>query len=112
MITFHLILCSCFFFFFFKQKTAYEMRISDWSSDVCSSDLLAEPVLRLARGDADPALGDRIFLDVGALGALEADADAALQHFHVEMRRARIGRHAVGRCIGHLTVSQKMMARP
>src|SRR3546814_2950875 len=29
------------FFFFFKQKTAYEMRISDWSSDVCSSDLRA-----------------------------------------------------------------------
>src|SRR3546814_10846425 len=28
------------FFFFFKQKTAYEVRISDWSSDVCSSDLL------------------------------------------------------------------------
>src|SRR3546814_16891858 len=32
--------CVCrFVFFFFKQKTAYEMRISDWSSDVCSSDL-------------------------------------------------------------------------
>src|SRR3546814_10816425 len=30
------------FFFFFKQKTAYEMRISDWSSDVCSSDLLLQ----------------------------------------------------------------------
>src|SRR3546814_9187656 len=30
-------------FFFFKQKTAYEMRISDWSSDVCSSDLAVEP---------------------------------------------------------------------
>src|SRR3546814_1216302 len=30
-----------FLFFFFKQKTAYEMRISDWSSDVCSSDLFA-----------------------------------------------------------------------
>src|SRR3546814_13567068 len=30
-------------FFFFKQKTAYEMRISDWSSDVCSSDLIAPP---------------------------------------------------------------------
>src|SRR3546814_5358040 len=29
--------CSCFFFF--KQKTAYDLRISDWSSDVCSSDL-------------------------------------------------------------------------
>src|SRR3546814_8519356 len=30
---------SAEYFFFFKQKTAYEMRISDWSSDVCSSDL-------------------------------------------------------------------------
>src|SRR3546814_3031356 len=35
----YVLLCVCFFFFF-KQKTAYEMRISDWSSDVCSSDLL------------------------------------------------------------------------
>src|SRR3546814_1280683 len=35
------ILCLCsLVFFFFKQKTAYEMRISDWSSDVCSSDLM------------------------------------------------------------------------
>src|SRR3546814_7819508 len=33
-----------FFVFFFKQKTAYEMRISDWSSDVCSSDLAVTPV--------------------------------------------------------------------
>src|SRR3546814_2091547 len=31
-------------FFFFKQKTAYEVRISDWSSDVCSSDLSARPL--------------------------------------------------------------------
>src|SRR3546814_19750951 len=31
--------CFCFVVFFFKQKTAYELRISDWSSDVCSSDL-------------------------------------------------------------------------
>src|SRR3546814_2064384 len=30
------------YFFFFKQKTAYELRISDWSSDVCSSDLTVE----------------------------------------------------------------------
>src|SRR3546814_3100906 len=33
--------CRYHIFFFFKQKTAYEMRISDWSSDVCSSDLSA-----------------------------------------------------------------------
>src|SRR3546814_9892083 len=32
-------MCIVVLFFFFKQKTAYEMRISDWSSDVCSSDL-------------------------------------------------------------------------
>src|SRR3546814_10176866 len=38
-------------FFFFKQKTAYEMRISDWSSDVCSSDLLAGG--DIARGKTD-----------------------------------------------------------
>src|SRR3546814_5275898 len=35
--------------FFFKQKTAYEMRISDWSSDVCSSDLLAKAIARDGR---------------------------------------------------------------
>src|SRR3546814_2579693 len=34
----------CVWFFFFKQKTAYEMRISDWSSDVCSSDLKTQVV--------------------------------------------------------------------
>src|SRR3546814_7326032 len=37
-----MLICLCdyfYFFLFFKQKTAYEMRISDWSSDVCSSDL-------------------------------------------------------------------------
>src|SRR3546814_5113277 len=33
------IVCFCLLVFFVKQKTAYEMRISDWSSDVCSSDL-------------------------------------------------------------------------
>src|SRR3546814_6257229 len=38
------------FFFFFKQKTAYEMRISDWSSDVCSSDLAL-----LSYHEADPS---------------------------------------------------------
>src|SRR3546814_2929969 len=46
------VLCILFYvflalFFFFKQKTAYEMRISDWSSDVCSSDLVAEAAERI-----------------------------------------------------------------
>src|SRR3546814_20372799 len=43
--------------FFFKQKTAYEMRISDWSSDVCSSDLsLPAGTYVLADGEPGPAL--------------------------------------------------------
>src|SRR3546814_8448480 len=58
-------------FFFFKQKTAYEMRISDWSSDVCSSDFMTEspttPILvqrRVMVGgdsltDAQPAFDGR-----------------------------------------------------
>src|SRR3546814_3391611 len=51
------------YFFFFKQKTAYEMRISDWSSDVCSSDL--PPVIGAVEADsaaqeAGLRAGDRI----------------------------------------------------
>src|SRR3546814_3290444 len=42
-----------FVFFFFKQKTAYEMRISDWSSDVCSSDL-PEVEFYLVSQNTDP----------------------------------------------------------
>src|SRR3546814_1310164 len=41
-------------FFFFKQKTAYEMRISDWSSDVCSSDLFQLTTFIVEFGDAEP----------------------------------------------------------
>src|SRR3546814_3879956 len=37
----------CVMFFFVKQKTAYEMRISDWSSDVCSSDLFVLPEVQI-----------------------------------------------------------------
>src|SRR3546814_5037633 len=48
------LVCLCVFFF--KQKTAYEMRISDWSSDVCSSDLRARIRPRLP--DRRPRLSD------------------------------------------------------
>src|SRR3546814_6005616 len=43
--------------FFFKQKTAYELRISDWSSDVCSSDLLSPAERLAALTDFDAVLG-------------------------------------------------------
>src|SRR3546814_7009529 len=46
------VLCHVFAVFFFKQKTAYEMRISDWSSDVCSSDLLINDVRQVVAGAA------------------------------------------------------------
>src|SRR3546814_4671949 len=54
-------LWSCFFlFFFFKQKTAYEMRISDWSSDVCSSDLPRrhDEIIGRALKPQRPRIGD------------------------------------------------------
>src|SRR3546814_6320081 len=57
------------FFFFFKQKTAYEMRISDWSSDVCSSDLRV--ALRAAaehrKQDADAEV-EAVHHDIGEDG--------------------------------------------
>src|SRR3546814_1590626 len=53
-------------FFFFKQKTAYEMRISDWSSDVCSSDLAAH----VAHG-AERHVGE----ELDHAGALEKAAE-------------------------------------
>src|SRR3546814_3325279 len=45
-----IVILVCYVFFFFKQKTAYEMRISDWSSDVCSSDLVEIGELLELRG--------------------------------------------------------------
>src|SRR3546814_7642265 len=48
-----------FCFFFFKQKTAYEMRISDWSSDVCSSDLPADVADRDGEDDRPEHCRDR-----------------------------------------------------
>src|SRR3546814_6807520 len=53
------VFCVCCFFFF-KQKTAYEMRISDWSSDVCSSDLLhADADVAGAAGRGGDDAGDQ-----------------------------------------------------
>src|SRR3546814_6881953 len=66
-------------FFFFKQKTAYEMRISDWSSDVCSSDLRIAPRVvalvlrrglrrRYAQRGAQRVAGELV--DIGRRGAI------------------------------------------
>src|SRR3546814_3918387 len=72
----------CFLFFFFKQKTAYEMRISDWSSDVCSSDLEA----LASEGDAFLAEG------FDALGGDLAGFDERFDVRLVEFDGFQIGR--------------------
>src|SRR3546814_5324433 len=62
---------NCSFFFFFKQKTAYEMRISDWSSDVCSSDLGPQGVQGLSGSRPDLTTLAKIIgggMPVGAFG--------------------------------------------
>src|SRR3546814_8646619 len=75
-------------FFFFKQKTAYEMRISDWSSDVCSSDLavdMASPGLEFLDGtyfwEANPryAQADQTTFDKFYREAVGVDATGAAE---------------------------------
>src|SRR3546814_3495861 len=81
-----------FGFFFFKQKTAYEMRISDWSSDVCSSDLLLTGYV--------PQTGSRRMLITALLLAAMAPSPAAT----VATTRAasseerRVGKECVSTC--------------
>src|SRR3546814_4263345 len=69
------------FFFFFKQKTAYEMRISDWSSDVCSSDLMLDIQPRSTFGPVDFAAMGR------AMGARGYRAET-LEEARVALRDA------------------------
>src|SRR3546814_21008665 len=79
--------CDCIsvlvlsFVFFFKQKTAYEMRISDWSSDVCSSDLQIAIGARSARGAA---------LDFHLAAKLDHTVGGQLEELH---RAFRVAQH-------------------
>src|SRR3546814_7257599 len=86
-------------FFFFKQKTAYEMRISDWSSDVCSSDLkLRRQCDGLVQGIGMQRLGAAQHgshrLDGGAhhvvVGVLLGERDARSLAMRAQHRRARL----------------------
>src|SRR3546814_1079813 len=62
-------------FFFFKQKTAYEMHISDWSSDVCSSDLVSDTGKPLGRLHTHQAKLEAGTLKVGDTVQLTVDAE-------------------------------------
>src|SRR3546814_9186296 len=92
-------LCECFFF---KQKTAYELRISDWSSDVCSSDLSVMAAgRRWAQGhDAERQLsftdsvehadGQDILLSTGALQYLDYTLPELLQRLRRKPRHVLV----------------------
>src|SRR3546814_5601939 len=91
--------------FFFKQKTAYEMRISDWSSDVCSSDLdfglVADDVGHVAvirmQGDTDTqALGRFGTGQWSEQAGEQADQQQAEQGARSEERR--VGKECVSTC--------------
>src|SRR3546814_5026575 len=86
--------CGCFIVcFFFKQKTAYEMRISDWSSDVCSSDL-ADGAGVLQVGDNNNAAISQAG-DVGGSLAVQL-GDGNLASSRSEERR--VGKECVSTC--------------
>src|SRR3546814_7912525 len=87
---------TCSMFFFFKQKTAYELRISDWSSDVCSSDLEC-PVARVVRRQVEGDLASRKHvhgvlhrvmarMTVHHLEEMAVEVDRVLHHRVVDQR--------------------------
>src|SRR3546814_6614540 len=87
------------FFFFFKHKTAYEMRISDWSSDVCSSDLFYDP----EQDNADSLQEDayeqmcefhRLLTDMRDRTRLSVVAGM----FHERSEERRVGKECVSTC--------------
>src|SRR3546814_18945854 len=96
-----------YLFFFFKQKTAYEMRISDWSSDVCSSDLLVkadrdgEILLEVSDAVRESLIADMDRHEIlAAAEALDADelADLVEDLPTARSEERRDGKECVSKC--------------
>src|SRR3546814_12615876 len=109
-----------FFCFFFKQKTAYEMRINDWSSDVCSSDLgkftqlllvartarytpqvgngsLHDPVNRYILGQEIEAAGKARGIN-GTAGEMTGDVEGAAERWQIHVMTDVRPRHPLAQC--------------
>src|SRR3546814_3429532 len=88
--------CCFSFFFFFKQKTAYEMRISDWSSDVCSSDLHTSNLYGMPLGEkfaqrlVDTTFADTVFFTNSGAEAVECAIKRSEER--------RVGKECVSTC--------------
>src|SRR3546814_10232183 len=93
----------CLFFFFFKQKTAYEMRISDWSSDVCSSDLVLGEAVHVRRDRGAIAIGAERRLEIidedeEDVGALRRDRRRRRRCPRRRSEERRVGKEFVSTC--------------
>src|SRR3546814_5097494 len=87
-----LMLYRCIFFFC-SQKTAYEMRISDWSSDVCSSDLLGSITARGGVLGGDGGLVETSsHFGLNAQGSVDASSPRGLRHLADRSLQHQIGR--------------------
>src|SRR3546814_9688082 len=121
-------------FFFFKQKTAYDMRISDWSSDVCSSDLLQparerrdraditfEPVeddrearreIIAQRDHVDRAIAEAIGLKILFLLTLDHPHPGGIGPAIFEKLLERLGAEQVGEIAGIIAADDMMLLGP
>src|SRR3546814_10898606 len=79
-------------FFFFKQKTAYEVRISDWSSDVCSSDL------QLHRGDFIDGAHNVVLIGGPGTGKTHIATALGVQAVEHRSEERRVGKECVSTC--------------
>src|SRR3546814_10785725 len=91
-------------FFFFKQKTAYERRISDWSSDVCSSDLhVGAPRHMLAAAEADLEMERTVAAEKPCGGHLALGRNRDLRQHGIDQillrsEERRVGKECVSTC--------------
>src|SRR3546814_10514540 len=93
------------FVFFFKQKTAYEMRISDWSSDVCSSDLISNGTAVLGLG-AIGALASKpvmegkavLFKKFADIDVFDIEVDTTDPEKFIRSEERRVGKECVSTC--------------